>query len=218
MAKGRQFGDNFKITPFSETLEGKKLKAKFDSGHEDEFMAKVASDMLKGDMTRAPFDKKYFVPPTKEKLRYKLIGPFLTKLLRKHPFPEVAAFLGVGRMTLYRWRNQRKISVCHSAFIHKMMDAIERNEALPRRGLMKNEEALKALEIARLHVKSWEALAKRLNVTKKTIIRWRKTGKISQGFRDVIYFYCEDHPELKSFRKKTSNLYPLIPLWRDSHI
>lgn len=181
-------------------LEGDKTLAQFESGHEEELLAAVASEALKGDKTIAQFDSEPAKTPTKDKLRYKSVGPFLTKLLKKHSFPQVAALLGVPRMTLLRWRKHKKIRACHSSLIHRIEDAIKNTQDMPKRGRMNNEKALKVLEMARLHAGSWSALAKKLKVGKRTLIRWRKTGKISPGYRDIIYLYCEDYPELKSFR------------------
>ncbi|MBF0572108.1 MAG: hypothetical protein HQL12_09620 [Candidatus Omnitrophica bacterium] len=115
----------------------------------------------------------------------------LIKLKENYTTDEIKKLLGVDRMTVYRWAKTGNINACYTKLVERLQNDIAIGEN-PEGHIMKTEEALRQLKEHKEVCGSWDKLAEKINVERKTIWRWLKTGKISQGYLRALYYFFNE--------------------------
>jgi len=115
----------------------------------------------------------------------------LVNLKENYTADEIKKFLGVERMTVYRWINDDKINDCYSPLLLRLQNDMNLGEN-PDGKILETGEALRKLKNHKEIFGSWDKLAEKIGTTRWTILRWLKTKKINQGYRRILYYFFKE--------------------------
>lgn len=133
---------------------------------------------------------------THRKTKHSVLAPLkeLRKLRKEHPsWSALAKHLNVPKMTLSRCERTGKISKYYSNFIYRaakdpyFLKKVNKSTLSPQEILIK-------LNHFKEWKGSWDKVAQSWGIPKKTIMRWRKTSRISPCYCKLLTVFLSEVP------------------------
>lgn len=114
---------------------------------------------------------------------------------------EKAAKFNINRMTVYRWLKEGEVSKRYKALL-SIKENYSSDKKVYTSSILRIDTAdfLQGLEDLKEYFHSWEALAEKMGIDRKTFFRWKKTRKISPWYKIYLYYFFMKYINYKIFK------------------